>query len=83
MSAINDFVLHFEWKEVIPIFVDDGYGGNIISALSDALSKKQAKISYKASFTPDVAECVETTTVEGVEQVANEPQIWIRHGNIF
>ncbi|KAI7727760.1 hypothetical protein M8C21_013150, partial [Ambrosia artemisiifolia] len=52
MSAITDLVLHFDWKEVIAIFVDDDYGRNGISALSDALSKKRARISYKASFTP-------------------------------
>ncbi|PWA76693.1 glutamate receptor 3.4 [Artemisia annua] len=52
MSAITDLVTHFEWKEVIAIFVDDDYGRNGISALGDALANKRAKISYKASFTP-------------------------------
>ncbi|KAL8189210.1 hypothetical protein R6Q57_028776 [Mikania cordata] len=52
MSAIADLVLHFDWKEIIAIFVDDDYGRNGVSALSDALSKKRARIAYKASFNP-------------------------------
>ncbi|KAF5787265.1 putative periplasmic binding protein-like I [Helianthus annuus] len=52
MSAITDLVLHFDWKEIIAIFVDDDYGRNGISALGDTLANKRARISYKASFTP-------------------------------
>ncbi|KAI3675261.1 hypothetical protein L1987_84849 [Smallanthus sonchifolius] len=50
MSAIADLIEHFEWKEVIAIYVDDDYGRNGISSLADSLAKKRAKISYKAAF---------------------------------
>ncbi|XP_061351457.1 glutamate receptor 3.4-like isoform X2 [Gastrolobium bilobum] len=50
MFAIADFVDYYRWKEVIAIFVDDDNGRNGISVLGDALSKKRAKISYKAAF---------------------------------
>ncbi|KAK9077867.1 hypothetical protein SSX86_006205 [Deinandra increscens subsp. villosa] len=52
MAAIADIVLNFEWKEVVAIFVDNDYGRNGISALGEALAKKRARISYKASITP-------------------------------
>ncbi|XP_071727455.1 glutamate receptor 3.4-like [Rutidosis leptorrhynchoides] len=52
MSAITDLVVYFDWKNIIAIYVDDEYGRNGILALNDALSKKRAKISYKASFSP-------------------------------
>ncbi|KAK6120623.1 hypothetical protein DH2020_045635 [Rehmannia glutinosa] len=55
MYAIADLVEYFGWREVVAIFVDDDYGRNGISVLSDALAKKRAKISYKAAFTPGVA----------------------------
>lgn len=79
MSAITDFVLHFEWKEVIAIFVDDDYGRNGISALSDALSKKQAKISYKASFTPGESESGITQLLIGVNLM--ESRVYVVHVN--
>ncbi|XP_050935116.1 glutamate receptor 3.4-like [Cucumis melo] len=50
MNAIADMVDKFGWKEVVAIFVDDDNGRSGISALSDALAKKRAKISYKAAF---------------------------------
>ncbi|KAI3809809.1 hypothetical protein L1987_19409 [Smallanthus sonchifolius] len=50
MSAIADLIEHFEWKEVIAIYVDDDYGRNGISSLADSLVKNRAKISYKAAF---------------------------------
>ncbi|KAK6142454.1 hypothetical protein DH2020_022802 [Rehmannia glutinosa] len=52
MYAIADLVEYFGWREVVAIFVDDDYGRNGISVLSDALAKKRAKISYKAAFIP-------------------------------
>ncbi|KAJ8540003.1 hypothetical protein K7X08_026392 [Anisodus acutangulus] len=50
MYAIADLVDYYGWKEVIAIFVDDDNGRNRISVLGDALTKKRAKISYKAAF---------------------------------
>ncbi|KAL7602666.1 hypothetical protein Lser_V15G24991 [Lactuca serriola] len=79
MSAITDFVLHFDWKEVIAIFVDDDYGRNGISALSDALSKKHAKISYKASFTSGASEREITELLIGVN--LRESRVYVVHVN--
>ncbi|MFQ6649840.1 hypothetical protein Gotur_023371 [Gossypium turneri] len=53
MYAIADVLDYYGWREIIAIFVDDDYGRNGISVLGDALAKKRAKISYKASFSPE------------------------------
>lgn len=79
MSAITDLLLHFDWKEVIAIFVDDDYGRNGISALGDALSKKRAKISYKASFTPGASETEISELLTGVNLM--ESRVYIVHVN--
>lgn len=47
MTALADLIRHFEWKEVIAIFVDDEYGRNGISYLSDELAKGMSKIHFK------------------------------------
>ncbi|KAI0529678.1 hypothetical protein KFK09_002232 [Dendrobium nobile] len=53
MNAIADIIEHYGWREVIAIFVDDDYGRGGISALSDVLAAKLAKISYKAALPPN------------------------------
>ncbi|KAG2260322.1 hypothetical protein Bca52824_079616 [Brassica carinata] len=52
MHAVADFISYSGWKQVIAIYVDDEYGRNGITILSDALAKKRSKISYKAAITP-------------------------------
>nr|GMD38471.1 glutamate receptor 3.7-like isoform X1 [Ipomoea batatas] len=47
MKALADVIRYYEWKEVIAIFVDDEYGRNGISYLSDELSKGMSKIHFK------------------------------------
>ncbi|GMH12588.1 hypothetical protein Nepgr_014429 [Nepenthes gracilis] len=47
MAAMADLIDFYGWKEVISIFVDDEYGRNGISALSDELEKRRINISYK------------------------------------
>ncbi|KAJ9537872.1 hypothetical protein OSB04_030605 [Centaurea solstitialis] len=79
MSAVADLVAYFDWQEVIAIFVDDDYGRNGISALSDALSKKRAKISYKASLTPGASLTNVTELLVGVNLM--ESRVYVVHVN--
>ncbi|XP_061997612.1 glutamate receptor 3.6-like [Rosa rugosa] len=53
MAAIADMVEHYEWSEVIAIYVDDDLGRNGIAALGDLLAEKRSKISYKAPLVLD------------------------------
>ncbi|KAK9078193.1 hypothetical protein SSX86_002250 [Deinandra increscens subsp. villosa] len=79
MSAVTDLVLHFDWKEVVAIFVDDDYGRNGVSALGDALAEKRAKISYKASFAPGASVSVITELLTGVNLM--ESRVYVVHVN--
>ncbi|XP_048327706.2 glutamate receptor 3.4 isoform X2 [Ziziphus jujuba] len=79
MHAIADFVDYHEWKEVIAIFVDDDYGRNGISVLGDALSKKRAKITYKAAFSPGAPKSAINELLVGVNLM--ESRVYVVHVN--
>ncbi|XLS44025.1 hypothetical protein HN51_000890 [Arachis hypogaea] len=53
MSAVADIVDHFQWRDVIAIFIDDDHGRNGVAALGDKLAEKRCKISYKVPFRPN------------------------------
>ncbi|XP_014507976.1 glutamate receptor 3.6 [Vigna radiata var. radiata] len=52
MAAVAELVDHFQWRDVIAIFVDDDHGRNGVAALGDKLAEKQGKISHKVPFRP-------------------------------
>ncbi|KAL7116447.1 hypothetical protein ACP275_03G005600 [Erythranthe tilingii] len=52
MTAIAELVDHYNWKDVIVIFIDDDYGRNGLSSLDDALSSRRCRVSYKAGVPP-------------------------------
>ncbi|XP_027918723.1 glutamate receptor 3.6-like isoform X2 [Vigna unguiculata] len=52
MAAVAEIVDHFQWRDVIAIFVDDDHGRNGVAALGDKLAEKQRKISHKVPFRP-------------------------------
>ncbi|KAK4347563.1 hypothetical protein RND71_033902 [Anisodus tanguticus] len=53
MAAIAGMINHFEWREVIAIYIDDDFGRNGIAALADQLAKRRCSISYKAAMKPE------------------------------
>ncbi|KAI3465635.1 hypothetical protein Pfo_022298 [Paulownia fortunei] len=79
MYAIADLVEYFGWRELVAIFVDDDYGRNGISVLSDALAKKRAKISYKAAFTPGGPRSDIDSLLAGVNLL--ESRVFVVHVN--
>ncbi|KAM5554250.1 glutamate receptor 3.6 [Rosa sericea] len=52
MTAVADLVFHYQWRDVIAIYVDDDFGRNAIASLGDKLAEKRCKISYKVPLTP-------------------------------
>ncbi|KAL8126956.1 glutamate receptor 3.3-like [Apium graveolens] len=52
MTAVANIVEHYNWKQVIAIYIDDDYGRNGVAALNDALAARRRKISYKAGIPP-------------------------------
>lgn len=79
MYAVADLVEYYGWREVIAIFVDDDYGRNGISVLGDALSKKRAKISYKASFSPGASRSAINSLLVGANLM--ESRVFVVHVN--
>ncbi|KAJ7948160.1 Glutamate receptor [Quillaja saponaria] len=79
MYAIADMISHYGWSEVIAIFVDDDNGRNGISILGDALTKKRAKISYKAAFTPGAPRSAINDLLVGVNLM--ESRVYVLHVN--
>ncbi|KAG9454105.1 hypothetical protein H6P81_007009 [Aristolochia fimbriata] len=47
MAAMADLINYYGWKEIIVLYVDDDYGRNGISFLSDELADRMSRISYK------------------------------------
>ncbi|CAJ1942195.1 unnamed protein product [Sphenostylis stenocarpa] len=52
MIAVAEIVDHFQWRDIIAIYIDDDHGRNGVSALGDKLAEKRGKISHKATFKP-------------------------------
>ncbi|KAL2981460.1 hypothetical protein AAZX31_13G290600 [Glycine max] len=79
MHAIADLVDYYRWREVIAIYVDDDNGRNGITVLGDALSKKRAKISYKAAFPPGALKKDISDLLNGVNLM--ESRVFVLHVN--
>jgi len=52
MASVADLVDYYGWKMVTAVYIDDDYGRNGISSLSDELAKRRLKILYKAAIRP-------------------------------
>ncbi|KAH7298533.1 hypothetical protein KP509_25G048200 [Ceratopteris richardii] len=52
MQAVAAFVGNYGWKEVVMFHMDDDYGTNGASKLSDSLQRKGSKIVDKVAFVP-------------------------------
>jgi len=52
MTAVAAVIGYYDWKNVVAVYIDDDYGRNGISALSDVLGNVGAKFFYKAALPP-------------------------------
>lgn len=52
MAAIADIIDHYEWRQVVAVYIDDDHGRNGITSLADKLAAKRCKISHKAPIKP-------------------------------
>ncbi|KAL9327206.1 hypothetical protein ACSQ67_007851 [Phaseolus vulgaris] len=62
MAAVAEIADHFQWRDIIALYVDDDHGRNGIAALVDKLAEKRCKISYKVPFKPDNITLEETNS---------------------
>lgn len=79
MTAMAELIDFYEWKEVIMIFVDDDYGRNGISTLTDELDKRMFKISYKIPL-PSQFNLSEITDILNKSKLLG-PRIYVVHVN--
>lgn len=52
MEAIAAFVVNYGWREVVVFHMDDDYGTNGASALSDSLQIRGSRVVEKVAFVP-------------------------------
>ncbi|KAG7034969.1 Glutamate receptor 3.7, partial [Cucurbita argyrosperma subsp. argyrosperma] len=78
MTALAELIDFYEWKEVIMIFVDDDYGRNGISTLTDELDK-MFKISHKIPL-PSLFHLREITDILNKSKLLG-PRVYIVHVN--
>ncbi|XP_050212444.1 glutamate receptor 3.3 [Mercurialis annua] len=81
MAAVAEIVDHYSWKQVIAIFVDDDYGRNGILALSDRLSQRRCKISYKVGIQPETGVNKEAIMDILVKVALMESRVIVLHVN--
>ncbi|MCO5591581.1 hypothetical protein L7F22_045568 [Adiantum nelumboides] len=54
MEAVAAFIANFEWKEVVVLHMDDDYGINGASSLSNSLQARGSKVVDKVAFNPEI-----------------------------
>ncbi|KAG8099822.1 hypothetical protein GUJ93_ZPchr0013g35312 [Zizania palustris] len=79
MGAIASIISHYQWREVIAIYVDDDYGRGGITALGDALAKKKSKIAYKAKLPPGASSITIQDILMQVSEM--ESRVYVVHVN--
>ncbi|KAG7010729.1 Glutamate receptor 3.7, partial [Cucurbita argyrosperma subsp. argyrosperma] len=79
MTAMAELIDFYEWKEVIIIFVDDDYGRNGMSTLTDELDKKMFKVSYKLPL-PSQLNLSEITDMLNKSKLLG-PRVYVVHVN--
>ncbi|MCO5591569.1 hypothetical protein L7F22_045556 [Adiantum nelumboides] len=54
MEAVAAFIANFAWKEVVVFHMDDDYGTNGASSLSNSLQARGSKVVDKVAFNPGI-----------------------------
>jgi ionotropic glutamate receptor len=79
MVAMANLIDFNGWKEVIVVFLDDDYGRNGVSALSDELENRRLKISHKLALSIHF-DLDEITKLLNQSKVFN-PRVFVVHIN--
>ncbi|KAJ8758661.1 hypothetical protein K2173_000382 [Erythroxylum novogranatense] len=56
MKAISAIVKAFRWREVVPVYVDNEFGGGIIPFSTDALQAVDVRVPYRSVVSPTATE---------------------------
>lgn len=79
MTAVAAVIGNYDWKNIVAVYIDDDYGRNGISALSDVLGNVGAKIVYKAALPPGASKNEIGSVM--VELAMLESRIFVVHMN--
>jgi ionotropic glutamate receptor len=79
MAAMANLIDFNGWKEVIVVFLDDDYGRNGVSVLSDELENRRLKISHKLALSIHF-DLDEITKLLNQSKVFN-PRVFVVHIN--
>ena len=79
MDAIASFVANYGWKEVAMFHMDDDYGTNGASSLSDSLQARSMKLVEKVPISP----WMDTSSIEQIlEQLMNQQtRVFVLHAH--
>eukprot|EP00253_Pinus_taeda_P030572 PITA_30572 len=79
MAAVAAVIGSYEWRNVVAVYIDDDYGRNGISALSDALRNVRSKIYHKAAVPPGASKSDIGSVL--VQLALMESRIFVVHMN--
>jgi len=79
MASVADLVDYYGWKMVTAVYIDDDYGRNGISSLSDELAKRRLKILYKAAIRPGATKSEMAAVL--VKAAMMESRVFILHAH--
>ncbi|RLM66126.1 glutamate receptor 3.1-like [Panicum miliaceum] len=79
MASVADLVDYYGWRMVTAVYIDDDYGRNGISSLSDELAKRRLKILYKAAIRPGAKKSEMAAVL--VKAAMMESRVFILHAH--
>ncbi|KAJ7958450.1 Glutamate receptor [Quillaja saponaria] len=56
VNAISAIVQAFHWRQAVPIYIDNEYGGGVIPFLTNALQQVNARVPYLSAIPPSVTD---------------------------
>ena len=80
MEAIASFIANYGWREIVLIHMNDDYGSNGASTLSDALQVRGSKLVDKVAFTPEVDK--PTLARQLVKLTNKQTRIFVLHTHV-
>jgi glutamate receptor, ionotropic, plant len=77
VSSITSIIKAYGWKEVVPIYVDDDYGGGFIPQLVDVLEEIDVHIPYRSVI--DQSATGEQITKELYKLMTMQTRVFVVH----
>ncbi|GLJ46364.1 hypothetical protein SUGI_0977270 [Cryptomeria japonica] len=79
MMAVAAVISHFNWKEIVAVYVDDDYGRNGINALGDAFGNIADIVVHKHSVPPEITKTDLSSKLKDLSLMAT--RVFVVHMN--